>query len=423
MIRVLKILGKGVLVLALLGAVGLGVLRVVWGRQLAAEMEAIRARGEPLTMADFPQPKVPDSQNAALIYEQAFKELPESDKFWHTISPIGDLLKKGDLASLAKAADLLLPYEHAIVLSEKAASMPQCVFPPTGRNEVKNRPEFRLWHLSSLLGYRARLVAGHGESKEAVRLIQLQLRMGNCLGKEEGLVSFLRGVNLIYIACTTLGKSAPKVTISEAQAGVLYDAFGKVDIKQMYIQAIQSSRAYTNDGLTRDRESYRVKEHLTDPLGWIYVKVFMIKEQTALLHSYSQVIGSADLSYQEFMAKDVGYEGIPFYAILARILVPVNAESFSAYCRYRAQVAGSQIFLALLAYHDRYGSYPATLDELRAKLGWPLEKDPFTGKDFIYRRQGKGFLLYSLDKDLQDNGGRPFAKYDEPRDIVWTIPD
>ena len=53
---------------------------------------------------------------------------------------------------------------------------------------------------------------------------------------------------------------------------------------------------------------------------------------------------------------------------------------------------------------------------------WPLEKDPFTGLDFIYRPQVKGFLLYSLDKDLQDNGGITYTKGSEdgaPRDIVW----
>ena len=368
-------------------------------------------------MADIPQPQVLNSQNAAIVYEQAFKALPESDNE----TEIMEGLKKGDPDSLAKAAELLKPYGKAIALTEKAASMPQCVCPPTAAKGIKNRPEWRLSRLSSILGYRARIDAGYGESEEAVRLIQLQLRMVNCLGQEKGLISFLRRANSIYIASSTLRKSSPGITINEAQARELHKAFGSVDVRRMYVQALQADRAYTSDSIARDRKTH--KSHFTDPLAFIYVQVFMIRDQTALLDTMTQVIDSVDLSYREYVSEDVGNEGIPFYAILARILAPVNAESFSAYCRSRTQIAGSQIFLALLAHHDRHGSYPQTLNELRSKLGWSLQKDPFTGEDFIYRRQGKGFLLYSLDKDLLDNGGQAFAKYDEPRDIVWTIPD
>ena len=33
--------------------------------------------------------------------------------------------------------------------------------------------------------------------------------------------------------------------------------------------------------------------------------------------------------------------------------------------------------------------------------------DPFSGKEFVYRRQGAGFRLYSLGPDLKDNKGQP----------------
>ena len=77
-----------------------------------------------------------------------------------------------------------------------------------------------------------------------------------------------------------------------------------------------------------------------------------------------------------------------------------------------------------MAYKDRFGAYPKSLDELRSKLGWKLQTDPFSGKDFVYRRQGKGFLLYSIGENLKDDGGLDPRRGNvkrEDADIVWRM--
>ena len=431
LVRVLRILGKSVLALLVLSVVTLGILRVVWGRQLAAEMEAIKARGEPLTMADLAQPQVPDSQNAALVYEQAFKELSAFDS---AEEEIVEALDKGDWA---RAAELLSPYDHVVPLLERATSMPQCVFPPHGRqNEFADRPEVKLRTLACFLGYKARTSAGQGDADEAIHCIRLIVRMRAGSGRQARLMAFLCDVTRFSIASSALRKCAAQVTINEAQAKELHEAFGKVDIGQLYIGMLVAERAYTSDSLSLQRTDlkrwfrktlgpqHKLPPLYTDPIGLIWIKVFSLKDQAAYLHSMTQVIDSVGLSYRRFESRGIGEKGVPFYAIITRMLGTTQARTFSTYSRSRADIAGSQIFLALLAYHDRYGSYPQTLEELRSKLGWPLEKDPFTGDDFVYRRQGEGFILYSLDEDLQDNGGLKFTKgseYGTPRDIVWTV--
>jgi len=76
----------------------------------------------------------------------------------------------------------------------------------------------------------------------------------------------------------------------------------------------------------------------------------------------------------------------------------------------------------LIAFKDRHSIYPASLAELRAKLGWKLPEDPFSGKDFIYKRQGKGFILYSIGQNLKDDGGIEPSKNDRDKgDIVWRM--
>lgn len=435
LIRVLKILGKGVLVLALLSALALGVLRVVWGCQLAAEIASIKAKGEPISVADIPQPQVPDSQNAAFIYEEAFRET-QGDEFGDTIREVMKAFEQDDPSSLVRAAELLKPYRHTIGLIEQAATMPQCLFPPSNPRDIHaKRPESELRRLSQLLGYSARIKAGQGDADGAVRSIETQLRAGSCPRRDAFTMPWIHRLSSIGGASSTLRKCAAQVTINEAQARELYEAFGKVDMKSAFVYAYRGERAHMNEMLTLERtdrkrlyeklgvKNYNPPPYYKHPIWLIQAKIVMIGDQAACLHLMGELIGSANITYKEFVAKRVG-EGIPFYARLTRSGAPMWEGSFKGHTRARAEIAGSQIFLALLAYHDRYGSYPHSLDELRAKLGWTLEKDPFTGKDFVYRRDGRGFILYSLDNGLQDNGGITRTKGSEsgaPRDIVWQL--
>jgi hypothetical protein len=45
--------------------------------------------------------------------------------------------------------------------------------------------------------------------------------------------------------------------------------------------------------------------------------------------------------------------------------------------------------------------------------------DPFGGKDFIYRRRGAGYLLYSVGPNLRDDGANAPVAEKRLDDIVW----
>jgi hypothetical protein len=62
--------------------------------------------------------------------------------------------------------------------------------------------------------------------------------------------------------------------------------------------------------------------------------------------------------------------------------------------------------LALEVYRKRTGSYPGTLRDVSARLGWKLPKDPITGGGFLYRRRPGGYVIYSIGWNEKDDGGR-----------------
>jgi len=89
-----------------------------------------------------------------------------------------------------------------------------------------------------------------------------------------------------------------------------------------------------------------------------------------------------------------------------------------------AEIGLQRVALALKAHKYEHGSYPPDLDSLQSRLRELLPKDPFSGHRFRYRRQGKGFTVYSIGPDLADNGGNQEIKVvkllDRRGDIILT---
>jgi hypothetical protein len=80
------------------------------------------------------------------------------------------------------------------------------------------------------------------------------------------------------------------------------------------------------------------------------------------------------------------------------------------------------ITFALAAYRRDHDGYPATLRALAPAYLQTVPGDLFSGKELVYRLQGKGYLLYSVGVNGRDDGGR--GSDDEPSgdDLRIRIP-
>jgi hypothetical protein len=82
----------------------------------------------------------------------------------------------------------------------------------------------------------------------------------------------------------------------------------------------------------------------------------------------------------------------------------VSAASFN---RGLANLRLFRCHLALREYWLAREGYPENLSELAPEVLADLPPDPFSGRDFIYRRLPVGYQLYSVGPDGVDDGGRP----------------
>ena len=101
------------------------------------------------------------------------------------------------------------------------------------------------------------------------------------------------------------------------------------------------------------------------------------------------------------------------------ILAPAIVGGIDGFDRMAARCDFMQIASQLRAWKVQRGSYPETLDALAAGASEPWPLDPFSGAAYHYRREGEGFVLYSIGPNRKDDGGVKHENRKEG-DIIWT---
>jgi len=118
----------------------------------------------------------------------------------------------------------------------------------------------------------------------------------------------------------------------------------------------------------------------------------------------------------DMLAEEI--ESLQFWqAPVTKMLGPaIVARAGSKTDQAVANIIMCRLVLALEAYRRDTGTYPTSLSGLQPALGWTIPDDPFSGKPYVYRRQGEGFILYSLGQNETDDGG--MSEY-EPQSGIW----
>ena len=99
--------------------------------------------------------------------------------------------------------------------------------------------------------------------------------------------------------------------------------------------------------------------------------------------------------------------------ILITLLFPAVRKLEHAYARGEQSTRNLHVAFALESYRLDKGRYPAKLDELAPKHLAAIPGDLYSGKALKYQPSEKGYLLYSVGVNGEDEGGRWYD--DEPR--------
>ena len=96
---------------------------------------------------------------------------------------------------------------------------------------------------------------------------------------------------------------------------------------------------------------------------------------------------------------------------MSRMLVPSLARTLLREASTLASLELAATALAVERFRIKTGYLPAALGELTPEFLDSVPVDPFDGAPLRYRVLSKGYVLYSVDADGRDDGGKERPNY------------
>lgn len=332
-------------------------------------------------------------------------------------------------------ADFLSQQESALELLAEASRRPRWYIPVVSQDDppqLVSRPLASLAILrnaASVLSCRAMLKLGSGNVDGAWEDLLAIHRLARLVVQERALISHMIGLAIedsaleIDVAVATSGKltalqaaeflkqirSLPEFPNTRDAIGV-HERFQALDM----VMSLHRAGQYR---LEPDPMLRWVNETFDDVVAGLDEPGFAAR-QSALTESAEETTRKCE----EFISKYTGAVGTSRMLLASRwgrrrilsmliastviaIALPNVAASDASVTETRMHRRLTEIALALSAYHARAGCYPESPSLLVPAYLSGIPADTFTGEPLHYRLEGNGYVLYSVGRDMRDDGG------------------
>ncbi|NOX97582.1 MAG: hypothetical protein GXO98_05940 [Nitrospirae bacterium] len=436
--KVKKVPGLIAAAILLIGAVVYTALNYSTGKALERELKALKDSGIPLTPIEVAPPPVPDEENAALLYRKAFtlmvrEKSEEEKKAYKALVSFSQKPINWSEENVSTIRSFLRKNESALNLVRQATRRDKCRFPL----EYKKGYDLPLPHLKKmrelarLLALEAGLQSREGQTDESLKTIQVGLRMGKSLFTEPILISQLVRMS---IYSTMLKEMEMLLDRNNETRPAIYKALIKelddLEGHPAFTRSLEGERAMGLWAFAMIRkEPSLVRESFGDEglsyrlYGSYLLRPILKIDEVYYLRMMERLIALSRLPYYQAIVKvrnfDKELKSVPRYCFLTGRILPSLGKAFVVQARSEARIRAGKLALALKIYKAGKGIYPPDLKALTPEILPRLPKDPFTGKDYIYKREGEGFIVYSVGDNLKDDKGAFNPKRWEEGDIPW----
>ncbi|HUU16195.1 MAG TPA: hypothetical protein VMW72_03510 [Sedimentisphaerales bacterium] len=439
--RTVKILTGIAIVFVVLGLI-YAIAVSVSSAKLRRVYADLKKDGRPMEPSDVIPPEVPDTENAALLYESAallLKAQPTPDE--NLLVDLGDISDKFIKDSLD--SDKLDEFKQLIgqdVVTQALSIVAQGTLRGSCRFDLNydDGLNMLLPHISELrnlariLCAKAYLEAKTGNPDTAWDMVITQLKFADALRTEPVLIRKLVRIQMIRLSCDTIKKLCEIAPPNTQQASDIRSLLKDFDDIRPLIHSIDAERLLIGEwvfNLTKD-EMYKTNLQYSDEndtgllpkliIFGITFKPLFLADHAAYLRFMHDGTRFLERPYSpeqgEILEKGVQKKR---YTI-TRILTPAIFRVKEIHCQMTAQLRITQAGLALLQYKQTKNAFPATLEALQLHN----INDPFSDGPLSYKTEGQDFILYSVGPDQKDNNGSPRQKKQKTDwDVVWHFPN
>ncbi|MBC8468111.1 MAG: hypothetical protein H8D56_01455 [Planctomycetes bacterium] len=435
-VKILKVIAIVLVVLGVIYAIAVSVSSA----KLRRAYTELKKDGRPMESADVIPPKVPDTENAALLYESAallLKAQPAVGE--NLLEDLGDLSDKFIKESLD--SDKLTEFKQLIGLDVVTQAL-SIVEQGTRRDSCRFDLDYDdglnmlLLNLSGMRNFtrilcaKAYLEAKNGNPDTAWDMLTTQLKFADALRTEPVLVSKIVRMAMIRLSCETITKLCEIAPPNAQQSSDIQNLLKDLDDIRPLIHSIDAERLLIGEwvfNLTKD-EMYKANLQVNDRgdtgllpkliIFGITFKPLFLADHAAYLRFMHDGTRFLERPYSPEQGEILENGVQKKRYIVTRILTPAIFRVKEIHCQMTAQLRIIQAGLALLKHKQTEGTFPATLEALKLQN----INDPFFDGPLSYKTEGQDFVLYSVGPDQKDNNGSPRQKKQkEDWDIVWNF--
>jgi hypothetical protein len=325
---------------------------------------------------------IPDSENAAVIYNQLLADYNEAKLSPALLDPnTDDLTLIGPWSSkdYPEVAQWIMQQQGLITRLLEATRKDKCSFsvydPGEGIEEhiakrVNRIKTMRKW--ARLVVRAANNDVAEGRIARALENYFCAVRMGEHARQQPIAIDFLTGIGM-----ETLALQKMRIIIMES------------DVTEEHLKTIEATLPQTSHNWTEDSQTMLEVERL-------YSRKMPPEKVNGLLNQLKAWLRRSDESA----------------AVFNRV--------HEIYLQLFAERRGNRILVSLRRYKNKHGRWPQTLDEIQSQLPAEVLVDPSNNGPFVYKLTDDSFTLYSKGpNELDENGKRRDGRDDCP---IWTPP-
>jgi hypothetical protein len=382
--------------------------------RLERQLAAIRAAGDPVRLADLARPAIPPEDNADTYLRRAEADIRAIDKETDNIAlaaecpgfilPVKDQEKiKAAFASYPKVLPLV---ERAAACKDYNPGFDYALPPQEFLQRILEGDDEmgRFRGAARMLRRKALLLIVEGKQDEAVRTALPIFVLARHLDHNSLLMEYLLSLALRGMAIETANEALQTGPVSKEVRDALDAELAVQERMDGFPATLRCERAYAMSCSMSGSDAVPGRNF------WFLLRGYWNIQESECLSVLVKAIALAGNpgSYPE--AKRLTEEkGSPFL-ILKSLLLPGLHTAFEAVARVRADLRAMRVLNALQSHVPAGSSETPKLGE----LGLPAETttDPFNGEPLHVKKTPQGWLVYSVGRNLRDDGG----KVDDPND-------
>jgi hypothetical protein len=431
---------RGSLALALAVAALLAMM-TFWNMDLATrnQLVAVRAEAGAIALSLAPA-RVPESQNAAGLYDEAFAALQDIREWpndWQCVNEPGEGATPFDPRD-PKLAEALKGQGPALALLRRAAAMPGCYIEcDYGRPSIEMLvPNLSRWsQASTVLSLDARAQAAAGRPDAALEDVGTMLRMARHVETGPFVISMLIGLRVETAAFTTLEDVLAWSRPTAAQLAGL-------DVARPEFHRVLLPRALRMEGATGEATFAMVAggsmslSQLVAPDGYpdtvkcfdvfpTLYRVFLLSEDLAAyrdgMQQYQKLVSEPFREARESWPNPIGRGQVFRGGLLTRMLLPGLSGCAPVAVEADARRDLMRVAVAAARYRADKGSLPKNLDDLVPQYLAVVPQDPFDGKPLKMARKDGAAVFYSVGRNFKDDGGAPPSDHGRQGDVTFRL--